>query len=174
MLSPAAEKTLCRVDPEADYEVKISKGKAPQVGQVGNPGIVAGHLIYNLKHSVAQNKHPRRHRNNAEEEHGGIGKYHCIGQKHCKEGSGGTQQEDTEIAGVHIDKIGEDTGKSSAQKVEKEEFLAAYRLLHSNAEEVEAQHVEEKVAEASMDKHIGDKLPVHVMVCHIDGVHGQI
>ena len=174
MLSPAAEKSLCRVDPEPDHKIKISKSKAPQVGQVGNPGIVAGHLIYNLKHSVAQNKHPRRHRNNAEEEHGGIGEYHCIGQKYCKEGSGGTQQEDTEIAGVHIDKIREDAGKSSAQKVEKEEFLAADRLLHCHAEEVEAQHVKEEMAEASMDKHIGDKLPVHVVVTHIDRVHGQV
>ena len=113
---------------------------------MGNPSVISSHLIYNLKHSIAQNKHPCRHRDNAEKEHGGIWEYNSIGQKHGKKSTGGTQQENTEITCVHIDKIREDTGKGSTQKVEQEEFLAADRLFHSYAEEVETKHVEEEVA----------------------------
>ena len=174
MLSPATEKTLCRINPEADHKIKVGKGKAAQVGQVSNPGVVASHLIYNLKHSVTENKHPCRHGDNAEKEHGGIGEYNSIGQEHCKEGTGGTQKEYAIITGVHIDKVREDAGKSSAYKVEQEEFLAADGLFHSHAEEVETKHVEEKVTQAPVDKHVGYKLPVHVMMGHVDRVHGQV
>lgn len=141
---------------------------------MGNPGVVASHLIYNLKHGVTEDKHPCRHGDNTEKEHGGIGEYNSIGQKHCKEGTGGTQKEDAIITSVHIDKVRENTGKSSTHKVEQEEFLAAYRLLHSHAEEVETKHVEEEVAQASVDKHVGYKLPVHVMMSHVDRVHCQV
>lgn len=52
-----------------------------------------------------------------------------------------------------------DSAEQTGEQIEEQKLLAADALLHHGTENEEAEHIEEQVAEAPVDKHVGERLP---------------
>ena len=86
----------------------------------------------------------------------------------------GCAEEDRIRSGEEVCEEARDAGERPRQEVEQHELPRPHLPLDGAAEDVEAEHVGEEVPDASMDEHVGDELPVGVLMDDHAGDHGKI
>ena len=141
---------------------------------VGHSMLECQKLAGNLYSSIDGHQQRGWYGQNSPEINAVSGKCHGIGQQQRIDGSGGSYQKGHVGTGKQVYQVRYDATEDARYKVHQQEFLGANGSFHRKPEEEQSQHVEQQVGKVPVNKHIGEELPVHVVVAHQHHVQRQI
>lgn len=90
----------------------------------------------------------------------------------CVDRTRGSKQDDVRVGDV-VDDVACHAAQCTCEEVVEEELLASHSVLDCPSEDVEGEHVEEDVAVAGVDEHVGHELPPAVAVVDAAWHEGQ-
>jgi hypothetical protein len=158
-MTSVIEKNRKGIYAEPDKEVQVGRAETREVGKMGNPSPPSGNLIKNFDSRVDKNKNGRPDRNNSKNVNIRPGKKHGKGQKYGVNCPGRTQKHNPVGSGKHVRAEGKKARDKTAEEIKHQEFLAAYVAFDLDSEKEKPQHIEKKMRNIPMKKHICNKLP---------------
>ena len=155
-------------------EIKPGGKKAEKMRHMSNIRTAAKKLTSQFNQCIYEYQNRSRNRNNSPDENHRAGKKYCIGKKHRINRAACSQQKYPVLSCIPLDQKGEETAQRPANQIEKQEFPASNSLFEAQPEYKQSQHIKKNMLYILMDKHIGQKLPVHMVMLHQNRIHSTI
>ena len=155
-----------RMYPHSDYKIKPGCKKTEKMRHMSNIRISSKKLTSNFNQCINEYHHRSRNRNNAPYKKYRTRKEDCIGKKQGINRAACSQQKNLILPCKSVNQEGEETTQHSGYQIEKQKFTASYCSFQSHSKYQQGQHIKKDMLKVPMHKHVGQKLPVHVILLH--------